>query len=137
MIRLPPRSTRTDTLFPYTALFRSAAEVGADEVAVVPALPQLHARVAVVVGDRAHAGAREQERRPDVEHAAEGGSGNLAGHDDPCGGRAVAKVALSSRATRGIRCRRHGRSLASTGIDRKSVVWGRSGSVSVAQGGRR
>src|SRR3546814_1324846 len=36
---------------------------------------------------------------PDVEHAAEGGSGNLAGHDDPCGGRAVAKVALSSRPT--------------------------------------
>src|SRR3546814_16501718 len=29
MIRLPPRSTRTDTLFPYTTLFRSA-----------PALPQ-------------------------------------------------------------------------------------------------
>src|SRR3546814_11725402 len=25
MIRRPPRSTRTDTLFPYTALFRSAA----------------------------------------------------------------------------------------------------------------
>src|SRR3546814_10356978 len=25
MIRLPPRSTRTDTLFPYTTLFRSAA----------------------------------------------------------------------------------------------------------------
>src|SRR3546814_11958437 len=25
MIRQPPRSTRTDTLFPYTALFRSAA----------------------------------------------------------------------------------------------------------------
>src|SRR3546814_16650657 len=25
MIRLPPRSTRTDTLFPYTPLFRSAA----------------------------------------------------------------------------------------------------------------
>src|SRR3546814_14023461 len=24
MIRLPPRSTRTDTLFPYTTLFRSA-----------------------------------------------------------------------------------------------------------------
>src|SRR3546814_4890024 len=28
MIRLPPRSTRTDTLFPYTTLFRSAAGVG-------------------------------------------------------------------------------------------------------------
>src|SRR3546814_16912572 len=28
MIRLPPRSTRTDTLFPYTTLFRS--EIDAD-----------------------------------------------------------------------------------------------------------
>src|SRR3546814_6766233 len=27
MIRRPPRSTRTDTLFPYTTLFRSAAEI--------------------------------------------------------------------------------------------------------------
>src|SRR3546814_15505685 len=26
MIRLPPRSTRTDTLFPYTTLFRSPKE---------------------------------------------------------------------------------------------------------------
>src|SRR3546814_12440575 len=28
MIRRPPRSTRTDTLFPYTTLFRSAFLVG-------------------------------------------------------------------------------------------------------------
>src|SRR3546814_11306883 len=28
MIRRPPRSTRTDTLFPYTTLFRSAANRG-------------------------------------------------------------------------------------------------------------
>src|SRR3546814_17027217 len=27
MIRLPPRSTRTDTLFPYTTLFRSPSEL--------------------------------------------------------------------------------------------------------------
>src|SRR3546814_1589680 len=27
MIRLPPRSTRTDTLFPYTTLFRSKAKL--------------------------------------------------------------------------------------------------------------
>src|SRR3546814_7706139 len=33
MIRLPPRSTRTDTLFPYTTLFRSSA--GNDELTVV------------------------------------------------------------------------------------------------------
>src|SRR3546814_5224399 len=28
MIRRPPRSTRTDTLFPYTTLFRSLAQFG-------------------------------------------------------------------------------------------------------------
>src|SRR3546814_10971997 len=32
-IRRPPRSTRTDTLFPYTTLFRSAPQPGADTVA--------------------------------------------------------------------------------------------------------
>src|SRR3546814_4485680 len=30
MIRRPPRSTRTDTLFPYTTLFRSLDRIGAD-----------------------------------------------------------------------------------------------------------
>src|SRR3546814_3726725 len=30
MIRLPPRSTRTDTLFPYTTLFRSGTKEGQD-----------------------------------------------------------------------------------------------------------
>src|SRR3546814_2133626 len=30
MIRRPPRSTRTDTLFPYTTLFRSVRADGAD-----------------------------------------------------------------------------------------------------------
>src|SRR3546814_16389930 len=29
MIRRPPRSTRTDTLFPYTTLFRSVVVIGA------------------------------------------------------------------------------------------------------------
>src|SRR3546814_3536335 len=34
MIRRPPRSTRTDTLFPYTTLFRSSlAEYGGDTAA--------------------------------------------------------------------------------------------------------
>src|SRR3546814_2009118 len=36
MIRRPPRSTRTDTLFPYTTLFRSArveADVARDQLA--------------------------------------------------------------------------------------------------------
>src|SRR3546814_2665550 len=36
MLRRPPRSTRTDTLFPYTTLFRSAsASYGTDAVAGV------------------------------------------------------------------------------------------------------
>src|SRR3546814_12410685 len=33
MIRRPPRSTRTDTLFPYTTLFRSAGSTRAGECA--------------------------------------------------------------------------------------------------------
>src|SRR3546814_5322256 len=35
MIRRPPRSTRTDTLFPYTTLFRSLASLGQAEVPVL------------------------------------------------------------------------------------------------------
>src|SRR3546814_19776576 len=31
MIRRPPRSTRTDTLFPYTTLFRSRSKCGSTE----------------------------------------------------------------------------------------------------------
>src|SRR3546814_19557569 len=32
MIRRPPRSTRTDTLFPYTTLFRSGSSVGYEKI---------------------------------------------------------------------------------------------------------
>src|SRR3546814_13591239 len=32
MIRRPPRSTRTDTLFPYTTLFRSSGRIGRSSV---------------------------------------------------------------------------------------------------------
>src|SRR3546814_4788626 len=41
MILLPPRSTRTDTLFPYTTLFRSVGVLGID-------LAQQRLRLAVV-----------------------------------------------------------------------------------------
>src|SRR3546814_17389589 len=37
MIRRPPRSTRTDTLFPYTTLFRSPREVRAEVRTSLPA----------------------------------------------------------------------------------------------------
>src|SRR3546814_19303270 len=36
MIRRPPRSTRTDTLFPYTTLFRSFGEKGGGAVRARP-----------------------------------------------------------------------------------------------------
>src|SRR3546814_3500187 len=38
MIRRPPRSTRTDTLFPYTTLFRSVAKVGPQRGELAPHL---------------------------------------------------------------------------------------------------
>src|SRR3546814_5158349 len=38
MIRRPPRSTRTDTLFPYTTLFRSALVVGGGAIGLLCAL---------------------------------------------------------------------------------------------------
>src|SRR3546814_10271422 len=37
MIRRPPRSTRTDTLFPYTTLFRSKSGISCRREAVSPA----------------------------------------------------------------------------------------------------
>src|SRR3546814_6661491 len=42
MIRRPPRSTRTDTLFPYTTLFRSPRQPFVDqraELRIAPRLP--------------------------------------------------------------------------------------------------
>src|SRR3546814_10704928 len=42
MIRRPPRSTRTDTLFPYTTLFRSCVHLFGNERAL---LKDLHRRV--------------------------------------------------------------------------------------------
>src|SRR3546814_18153760 len=52
MIRRPPRSTRTDTLFPYTTLFRSHADRAQGADLVVDHL----VGVAVDVGDVGEAG---------------------------------------------------------------------------------
>src|SRR3546814_230392 len=59
MIRRPPRSTRTDTLFPYTTLFRSGAGVtggsvpGALAAAGLPlhVRPRLQGRLPVLLDD--------------------------------------------------------------------------------------
>src|SRR3546814_9550586 len=56
MIRRPPRSTRTDTLFPYTTLFRSVVE-GHQLAPVRLAARRLRRRVGVgdILGDHAQA----------------------------------------------------------------------------------
>src|SRR3546814_6321286 len=41
IIRRPPRSTRTDTLFPYTTLFRSVASLNAQKASLAMAEQQL------------------------------------------------------------------------------------------------
>src|SRR3546814_9913994 len=51
MIRLPPRSTRTDTLFPYTTLFRSLGKAGVD-LLLLAAEDHLLACLALVQGGR-------------------------------------------------------------------------------------
>src|SRR3546814_6946235 len=61
MIRRPPRSTRTDTLFPYTTLFRSQAYLYLGRGA---ARDRLSARARPRRGgDRAHLGRRRAARR--------------------------------------------------------------------------
>src|SRR3546814_10828346 len=44
MIRRPPRSTRTDTLFPYTTLFRSAIGIEIDHVLAVDRILEMRLR---------------------------------------------------------------------------------------------
>src|SRR3546814_8141645 len=63
MIRRPPRSTRTDTLFPYTTLFRSAR---ADFI------PGFHGRGSAVAGAACgQRGGRGGERARSEEHTSE------------------------------------------------------------------
>src|SRR3546814_19548192 len=48
MIRRPPRSTRTDTLFPYTTLFRSAGLPASFPIAALAFAPTLAMAAAIV-----------------------------------------------------------------------------------------
>src|SRR3546814_18100389 len=78
MIRRPPRSTRTDTLFPYTTLFRS------------------YPRLMETVDGVAHRPANDQSDRPDQQgavlfpHPNQQGQGNHQVHGDE-------KIGLPSR----------------------------------------
>src|SRR3546814_19579948 len=145
MIRRPPRSTRTDTLFPYTTLFRSKAESavevrigsggrivrrwsaafppapGADLIlpgAAVPFLAPPRHRARVVIG-RDRAAALRIAPRFAVQRVA---------------GTAGRAFRLVLRREVRVACM-FGR--ARPYPDRQSVVSGKSGSVRVDVGGRR
>src|SRR3546814_10899263 len=64
MLRRPPRSTRTDTLFPYTTLFRSTRGVAAALLGSVDMKGNLSADIAVLELDEAHAVKFVQAVRP-------------------------------------------------------------------------
>src|SRR3546814_12043397 len=110
MIRRPPRSTRTDTLFPYTTLFRSDRRVRPDRPPGRSDPEHAAAQLAQAGGDGAEARAGRVDRRAR-------GTGEA--------GRKPGTPAHPAEA-------RPGRA-----ADRKSVVEGKSVSVRVDLGGRR
>src|SRR3546814_2090927 len=73
MIRRPPRSTRTDTLFPYTTLFRSWLTLSPIRTPFAPPRPSLRVRVAIAPPSRLNA-SRARLTRPlarSEEHTSE------------------------------------------------------------------
>src|SRR3546814_5194451 len=72
MIRRPPRSTRTDTLFPYTTLFRSnAGQGGAKDMVVYTAdvsYPRLFAMAKLIgLSDKVHISQRSEEHTSELQ----------------------------------------------------------------------
>src|SRR3546814_20600392 len=84
MIRRPPRSTRTDTLFPYTTLFRSQRRAARQQFACARAWPS-----------RVRAGARACVEPPSVRPAARqlpGPAMEVRRDEDQGGGGAIAAL---------------------------------------------
>src|SRR3546814_17334672 len=113
MIRRPPRSTRTDTLFPYTTLFRSCGS--------------LRASLRANAYDAHHSGVHMVEKVAVERPIAERVGGEIEGRDPA---RLDQHRMLARRA---IALARH----QPDKIDRKSVVQGKRVSGSVDLGGRR
>src|SRR3546814_14565266 len=114
MVRRPPRSTRTDTLFPYTTLFRSSHEDGNE--AVAPNTAEVWAEHSVWPQD------------PKFRLARAGGVTTLLvlpGSANLFGGRSVTLKNVPSVTTQGMELPG----------DRKSVVSGKSGAGRVDFGG--
>src|SRR3546814_20999132 len=115
MIRRPPRSTRTDTLFPYTTLFRSEE----------PAAPEPDGGVGLI-GRRLD----DVPGRIDVPRTGEMAAMGFARENDGF------ELGVGQGAV-GDQPGRQDRTIRWSGRDRKSVVWGKSVYVSVDLGGRR
>src|SRR3546814_12927607 len=83
MIRRPPRSTRTDTLFPYTTLFRSdrvrrtarahQLEGLFDRIIEAPKIPRIYQRALRLVGDASTAFMVGDQLQRDIRPAKEAG----------------------------------------------------------------
>src|SRR3546814_14457668 len=119
MIRHPPRSTRTDTLFPYTTLFRSLYAKLDSELAA--AMMSINAVKGVEIGDGfAAARLRGEDNADPMQPGNDGKPVFLANHaGGVAGGIATGQPGVVRIA------------------DRKSVVWGRGVSVRVDRGGVR
>src|SRR3546814_2322891 len=120
MIRRPPRATRTDTLFPYTTLFRSldlAAPNRADRIAADEAGDDVGA-----AGDRRQADVVLDVAVDVVEalrHQRRAGRG-----DEPHAGEVVSGLRVEARLVQGIDVLCRGaeqRHLLAVGVDRKST----------------
>src|SRR3546814_11224899 len=122
MIRRPPRSTRTDTLFPYTTLFRSQALQDFDEVQV-PRIGQNHRRFERFgPGEGAERSPLGRCRFPAI---------NAGGNE----GRDAVRLALEDPDTRFVARARY--PACDWAADRKSVGEGKSVAVSVGSGWSR
>src|SRR3546814_14258647 len=142
LVRRPPRSKRTDTLFPYTTLFRSRGRVGSDDRTLLPAITSLAVRKlsglrklwplsGICGGAPACDDAQNYKNAVDRDR----GDRRLA----PDGLARYIQLSGGARAHRGVGVtdRRRRGSVSAERDDRKSVVEGKSVSVSVDLGERR
>src|SRR3546814_18777043 len=123
MIRRPPRSTRTDTLFPYTTLFRSQED----------RQPQLCPRLCQFAlcdaGTDAEAGERGDKAR--THRTADGVGGRGPAARSAAAGTAHQLRPRNDRRDRIVRGDRELQQLPDRSPDRKSVVEGKTVSVRV------
>src|SRR3546814_20413817 len=87
MIRRPPRSTRTDTLFPYTTLFRSVTQRAGAEGRDLARAPRRCRRRGADGPRRARTGVPSEHGAGEAQRlrgADGGGEDAFAGTDQPC-----------------------------------------------------